>query len=83
MSNQRIVCAAMRARHGTIVCGVRHWDEIMHGAAHGKSGWEQGFVDNRGQFLTREEARPIALAADQIIQRVGGDEGRLFSENLY
>lgn len=81
MNEQRIVCAAMRNEHGVLVCGVRHWDHTMH--ASGKGGWEQGFVDNRGKFLTREEAWPIAVAAQQIRQRVGGDEGRLFSENLY
>jgi hypothetical protein len=44
---------------------------------------EQGFVDQHGVFLTREEAMEIARAAGQIVRRCGGDSIRLFSENLY
>lgn len=44
---------------------------------------EQGFIDQHGNFYSREEAWKIAQANGQIIRRVGGDEGRLFSENLY
>jgi hypothetical protein len=33
--------------------------------------------------MTREEAFEVASAAGQIIRRVGGDDGKLFSENLY
>lgn len=44
---------------------------------------EQGFVTSTGRFVSREEAWPIALAAGQIVRRVGGDEGRLYSENLW
>jgi len=43
----------------------------------------QGFVTNKGEFLTREEAWIIALAEGQIIRRCGGDGEKLFSENLY
>jgi hypothetical protein len=48
-------------------------------------GWyacEQGFIDQKGEFLTREEAWPIAEAAGQIRNKVGPD-GILYSENLY
>lgn len=44
---------------------------------------EPGFVDNCYQFLTREEAFEVAYAAGQILRRCGGDDGKLFSENLY
>ena len=49
---------------------------------------EQGFVDQFGNFYSREEAWIIAVTNGQIIRRVGGDmsldgEGKLFSENLY
>lgn len=53
------------------------------------SGWstsEQGFVDQHGQFYTREEAFRIAFANGQIINHCGGDitnGGTLYSENLY
>lgn len=44
---------------------------------------EQGFVDQFGAFLTREEAWAIASAAAQIIHPLPGREGTLYSENLY
>lgn len=46
----------------------------------------QGFIDSRGNFLTRTEAWQVAVKNDQIRQRVGGnsaDGGTLYSENLY
>ena len=84
---RRIVCAAMRNAWNSVICSPRHWDDTARrlvdemDCAWGDA--EQGFVDQQGVFLTREEAWPIALAAGQIIRRVGGDEGRLYSENLY
>lgn len=45
--------------------------------------FEQGFIDKFGNWLTREEAWVVANAAGQILRRVGGDGGRLYSENLY
>jgi hypothetical protein len=44
---------------------------------------EQGFVDQKGRFLTREQARAIAERRGQIRYRCGGDEKKLFSDNLY
>lgn len=76
----RVVCAALR-RGETIVCGPRHWDQLCRGTS--KDGWEQGFVDQRGNFLTREEAWKVAERNGQIIRRCGGDGERLYSENLY
>jgi hypothetical protein len=55
-------------------------------AAEGTKSWlgcEQGFIDQHGVFLTREEAMVIALDGDQIRRRVGGDSEQLFSENIY
>jgi len=84
---RRIVCAAIRNGGYDIICAPRHWDSLMHVQVSLSSGnWkaaEQGFVDQRGEFLTREQAFEVAKAAGQIIRRCGGDEGRLFSENLY
>lgn len=58
--------------------------------------WECGFVDNKSVFLTRQEAWKVADEAGQIRRPTGwekdysearpagiGDEGMLFSENLY
>ncbi len=89
-----IVCAANR-HDGIIIAGVRHWDSIMRGLFAGPEieknhpmnvAWEQGFLDNKYQFLTRTEAWKVAEAAGQIVRRCGGDEaddGTLYSENLY
>lgn len=89
-TNRVVVCAANRGRGGLIVLGIRHHDAIMNDTIsrfdlRGNE-WEQGFVDQKGAFLTRTEAWPIALAAGQITRRVGGDTadgGTLYSENLY
>lgn len=85
---RRIVCAAMRNAWNSVICSPRHWDDtarrlVLYRPDMWRDSAEQGFVDQQGVFLTREEAWPIALAAGQIIRRVGGDEGRLFSENMY
>ena len=84
-----IVCAAMRNAEGEIICGPRHYDKIMNQQLRrlARNDWRasitQGFVDQYGNFLTREEAWEIAIRKGQIVRRVGGDEGKLFSENLY
>lgn len=84
---QRIVCAAIRNDVYDIICSPRHWDSLMRVQVSLSSGkWdmaEQGFVDQHGEFLTREQAFKVATEAGQIIRRCGGDDGKLFSENLY
>lgn len=88
LSPPRIVCAAIHLVGGLVIPSARHFDMTMRlviasiGAGT-PQGSRQGFIDQHGQFYTREEAWPIALANDQIRRRVGGDEGRLYSENLY
>ena len=85
--NQRIVCAANRYEPtGRIILGARHWDDFMRAQVNGEGyggKWEQGFIDNRRMFLTREEAWIIAEREGQIVRRCGGDGVQLFSENLY
>lgn len=87
-----VVCAANRNRTtGLIICGARHFDEIMHKQmearpAEERDDWresEEGFIDQSGNFLTREEAHKVATASGQIRRRVGCDERALYSENLY
>jgi hypothetical protein len=85
-----VVCAAIRNGGYEVICGPRHWDSTMRVAVALSGGqWksaEQGFVDQFGQFMTRQEAWKVAEAAGQICYRVGGDErdgGTLYSENLY
>jgi hypothetical protein len=87
---RRIVCAAVEC-DGHILVGVRHYDTLMHqqignhvSCAFPRAKCEQGFIDNRGYFLTREQAWPIAEAAGQIIRRGYSFDGvKLYSENIY
>lgn len=86
-----IVCAANRSRStGRIICGARHWDSIMrqHCVVNGKLDpeWvsaEQGFIDQHGVWLTRQEAYVIAQAANQIKYPATYQNAVLFSEDLY
>lgn len=85
-----VVCAAIRSKlTGDIICGVRHYDGIMHaqikriGGREAFGPIEQGFVDQKGVFLNRQEAWKIAEAAGQIRYRDNMDNGTLYSENLY
>jgi hypothetical protein len=83
-----VVCSAIKDEAGFVVCGPRHFDQVMvntiHPDARGYTGnFEQGFIDQFGVFMTRQEAWEVAKAAGQIKYRCGGDEGVLFSENLY
>ena len=44
----------------------------------------QGFIDNNGNFHTREEAYIVAKEAGQILEKTGGkDSVELFSEDIY
>lgn len=84
---RRVVCAANRKREtGLIICGARHWDKIMRAQAKALNetftGWDQGFIDQFGDFITRDEAWVIAKDQKQIFREVSSP-GRLYSENLY
>ncbi len=84
---RRVVCAACRDESlGRMVIGARHNDGIMHLYADDFSGWQDGFIDQHGTCMDRQEAWQVASAAGQIIRRCGGDDangGTLYSENLY
>jgi len=90
-SPSRVVCAA-NAHKDLLVLGARHFDSIMHKTmlqseacrlARGTP-WEQGFVDQHGNFLTRELAYIIAKENGQIIRECGNpDSQKLYSEHLY
>jgi hypothetical protein len=87
MTQPFIVCSAVRDSTGQIVCGPRHFDQSMVRTIKSMLSytepWEQGFVDQWGNFLTREQAWEIAWKNGQIKRRVGGDGTKLYSENLY
>lgn len=88
---RRIVCAAnMCMDTGEIILGLRHWDGFMRKQADNlpdafKPGREiQGFVDNTGTFMSREEAFILAERNGQMLTRpFSKNLKELFSENLY
>lgn len=91
---RRIVCAANRLKDGTVILGIRHWDDFMHRTFEqikdddkeedAVIGHQQGFIDQWGNFVSRREAWDIALHQEQIVRTGPGFEGPdLYSENLY
>ena len=94
----KIVCAAIRFEmlfgdrpEYYIIAGVRHYDKIMHEQIKAvdtfywsrKANEEQGFLDNHGKFLNREEALEVAYAAKQVRANKCTPVHKLFSEDLY
>jgi hypothetical protein len=84
----RVVCAANKNKEsGRIICGARHWDAIMRSQkleSEDFGNWDQGFINQFGEFLTREEAWKIAEEQNQIRSLCyDGQKDYLFSENLY
>ena len=82
-----VVCAANRHREtGLLLCGARHWDKVMRAqavaAGLGFTGYDQGFIDQFGDFMDRETAWRVADIQGQIRNEVS-TEGTLYSENLY
>lgn len=93
---RRVVCAAIRASDGEVLLGVRHYSPDMHSqieARHDghkfchRHGLDQGFVDQHGVYLTREEAFAVAQADGQVRHPEccgrGPDGPTLYSEGLY
>ena len=90
---RRIVCAALRADDGELLIGIRHYSPDMlrqmkqrlDGAKWKHRGDDdQGFVDQWGQWLSRQEAHALASANGQLIyQDNGPNDQKLYSEGLY
>jgi len=89
MIANRVVCSAIKSDKGTLILGLRHFDPFMRQQIKlsPEQNWktaEQGFVDNKGQFLTREQAFVLAEQNGQIVRDCGTFHlKQLFSENLY
>ena len=91
MSKDRVVVCAANRYGDHIFTGVRHFCAIMReNMRHHDIPWMrrefgevQGFIDQWGIFMDRKEAHAVASAAGQIKYRCGGDDNKLFSENLY
>ena len=95
---RRVVCAAIRAADGSVLLGIRHYSADMRAQISARRAVDgakfkhrhdedQGFVDQHGVFMSREEAYAVAEAAGQIAfpDKCGkGLNGRkLYSEGLY
>jgi len=93
-----IVAAACRIVDGhvnLIFVSARHFDPLMHNQIDNSiltedqksdGPWEQGFIDQWGNYWSRKEAWKMAEKNNQIRRRCGGDTvggGTLYSENLY
>ena len=78
---------------GTLLVGARHWDNVMRQQYklitrgekfehHNK--WEEGFINQFGEFRNREEALKIVLESGQPFDKErNGCTMRLYSEGLY
>lgn len=95
-AQRRVVCAAIRAFDGTLLLGIRHYSHDMHMQIANRIDaskfmqrldHDQGFVDQHGTWMSREEAYQVALSAGQIIRPEacgnGLDGPKLYSEGLY
>lgn len=89
---RRVVCAAIRAADGDVLLGIRHYSMDMHrqigmrtdgSKFHRRSGGDQGFVDQYGEYMTRQEAFNVAAKANQIVNWNVCESGTLCSEGLY
>lgn len=95
-SERRVVCAAIRASDGEVLIGIRHYSRDMHDQIEQRNDrhrWyhrndqDQGFVDQYGDFMSREEAYKIAETAGQLRYPeacgCGLNGPKLYSEGLY
>lgn len=93
---RRVVCAAIRAADGSLLLGIRHYSRDMHEQINYRRDGpmfkhrhdeDQGFVDQYGVYMSREEAYQVALAAGQIKRPLACGYGlngpKLYSEGLY
>ncbi|WP_222168006.1 hypothetical protein [Citrobacter amalonaticus] len=93
---RRVVCAANRYQcklggAPMVFIGVRHFCPVMRQNIHPHKEYidrqteEQGFIDQWGVFMSREEALSVAKVAGQLnISRIKSwPENELFSEDLY
>lgn len=61
----------------------RHHDIIKKFPNSGSKHGEQGFIDDQLGFVSREVAKVIAVASNQIIEGEGLFSEKLFSEDLW
>ena len=82
-----IVCAANRHKtSGRIICGARHWDNVMRSQkleSESFGDFEQGFLNQFCEWLSREQAFEIAEKNGQIKNHEWDNQKRLYSESLW
>lgn len=69
-------------KDGIIYTGSRHHNIINSNPKGFFYNCEQGFITDKGNFVSREEALKIATECNQIIKRTGGGD-ILFSEDVW
>lgn len=93
----RIVCAAVQFDCNPVVTlvGLRHWDKLMatqfnafkilYGPLLNRGTGVQGFLDNKGEFLTRDQAMEVVELNSQLFSfdRNGSQDRELYSEGIY
>ena len=95
-AERRVVCAAIRAADGEVLLGIRHYSPDMHRQIDARRDGakfkhrhdeDQGFVDQWGVFMSREEGYALAERNGQITRPHACGEGlngkKLYSEGLY
>lgn len=92
---RRIVCAANLALDGTIILGVRHYDDTMRNhimelesrtVGFNFRSMKQGFVNTWGEFIDRKDAWMIASHNKQIFRLCGSqtrDKESVYGTKLY
>lgn len=86
-----VVCAANKYGSGDIFIGIRHFCPLMIKNMEGYDislmrkldGEIQGFVDQYGVFMDRQEAAIVAAEAGQLDRYGDNKPTILFSEDLY
>lgn len=86
---QHVVAAACRSHdHSIVLVSARHWDGLMRSQSkvlgldkHDFPIGEQGFIDQYGNYLSREEAAFIVVQNKQKLREPV--RGECYSENLY
>jgi len=86
--NRYIVCAANLTADNKIILGVRHHDPIMRATRNSQASIckgieKQGFIDQWGTWVSRDEALFIVKETGQHLKRPWDEYDTLYSENLY
>jgi hypothetical protein len=84
---EKILCAAIHnpeekdmAGKPLIYCGFRHANILWQSVNVSRNPFHQGFLTNKGRFVSRKEAAVIAIKSKQVKKL---DSYELYSEDLY